>query len=176
MTLRRFGLLLLASSLSFAATPAPTAGPSPEEAFNQLKHLVGRWNGKFSDGRPHSVTYTLTAGGTALLETWALAPGRESLTLYHMDGDDLIATHYCPQGNQPRLRFARGNDPAKLSFAFRDGTNLQVKGRSHQHSFWIRVIGDQSFVRSETYVENGAAPPTPVTADPEEPITYTRAQ
>lgn len=175
MALRRFALLVLVSSLS--AVAARSAGPTPEEAFTQLKRLVGHWNGKFPDGRAHSVSYTLTAGGSVLLETWALAPGRESLTLYHMDGDVLMATHYCPQGNQPRLRFVRGKDPtAKLSFEFRDGTNLQVKGRSHQHSFWIRLIGDNSFVRSETYVENGTAPPNAATADPDEVITYTRSQ
>ncbi|MFI5181491.1 MAG: hypothetical protein ACHQPI_08885 [Thermoanaerobaculia bacterium] len=173
MALRRFALLILVISLSAIAAPEPA--PTPEEAFTQLMHLVGRWTGKFPDGRAHSVSYTLTAGGTVLQETWALAPGRESLTLYHIDGDDLIATHYCPQGNQPRLRYVRGNEPGKLSFAFRDGTNLQVKGRSHQHSFWMKLVGDNSFVRSETYVENGTAPSI-VAAEPEEVIIYTRAR
>lgn len=145
-----------------------------EEAFRQLHSLVGSWEGKFEDGRSHSVSYRLTAGGSVLVETWTLAPGRESMTLYSMDGNNLIATHYCPQGNQPRLQFADGSDPGRLSFVFRDGTNLKVKGKSHQHAFWIRVLGENSFERSETYVDNGSTASAISKAQQGKAIVYTR--
>src|SRR5262245_5708255 len=72
--------------------------------FEQRKTLVGEWQGATAEGRQLSVSYRLTAGGTVLVETWTLGPGRESMTLYHLDRDDLVATHYCPIGNQPSLR------------------------------------------------------------------------
>lgn len=165
-------------SVLIAALPTLLSAAEPDKgaegAFKQLQSLIGSWEGKFEDGRSHSVSYRLTAGGTVLVETWTLAPGRESLTLYSIDGDNLIATHYCPQGNQPRLQLVGGGDPGRLSFEFRDGTNLQVKGKSHQHAFWIKVLGENSFERSETYVDNGSTS-SEIAATPQgKAITYTR--
>ncbi len=146
-------------------------------AFKRLSALVGTWEGKFEDGRAHRVAYRLTAGGTALIETWTLGPTRESLTLYHLDGDALVATHYCPQGTQPRLQLSSATGPAeRLSFVLRDGGSLQVKGKSHQHAFWIELKGIDAFVRSETYVENGSSAAAIANAPADAAVTYTRAR
>ena len=96
------------------------------------------------------------------------------MTLYHLDDSVLIATHYCPQGNQPRLQFVKGDEPNKVSFKFRDGTNLQARNKSHQYAFWIRFLGNKSFERSETYIENGSTPSETTAISPGEAITYTR--
>ncbi len=130
--------------------------PSAAQAFAVLSSLVGAWHGRFPDGREHTVTYRLTAGGTVLVETWTLAPGRESMTLYHLDGDALLATHYCPQGNQPRLRLVAGKDADRWSFELKDGSNLYVPGKWHQHAMWIEVKSKDAFTRSETYFPNGS--------------------
>jgi hypothetical protein len=108
------------------------------------------------------------------VETWTLGPNRESLTLYSTSGSDLMATHYCPQGNQPRLRLVRGGDPATLRFTFVDGGNLDVRGKSHQRAFWMRFDGPDSFTRSETYVENRSTPAEIARTPAEAPITYAR--
>jgi len=163
-------VIILLPIRTFATEPNAT----PEAVFKQLTSLVGSWEGKFPDGRTHSVSYKLTAGGTVLVETWTLSPSRESMTLYHMDGTDLMATHYCPQGNQPRLQFVQGSDPDKISFQFRDGTNLQNKEASHQYAFWIMLLGKNSFARSETYVKNNSTASEIATTSPDEAITYTR--
>jgi hypothetical protein len=85
-----------------------------------------------------------------VVETWALSPTRESLTLYHMDKGALLATHYCPQGNQPRLRLT---DAAadRMAFAFRDVTDLHPATESHQHAFSLRFDGPNRIARRETY-------------------------
>ncbi len=156
-----------------ATAPArPTA--SAAEVFKQLGALVGEWQGTFADGREHRVTYRLSAGGTVLVETWALAPGRESITLYHLDGDQLLATHYCPQGNQPRLRWVPGTDARRLSFVLKDGSNLHVPGGWHQHFMWLELGDANSYRRSETYIENGNTSDQAAKADAGEAIVYTR--
>lgn len=149
------------------------ADETAAEAFATLSKLQGRWEGEFANGRKHSVDYRLSAGGTVLVETWTLGPTRESITMYHLDGDRLLATHYCPQGNQPRLKLVDDGNPARLSFAFVDGGNLQVADGWHQDSFWVEVTGDASYVRHENYVANVPA------TDAEEgevdpPVTYRR--
>jgi hypothetical protein len=153
------------------APAGPDSGVSAAIAFNRLASLLGEWEGKFADGRRHTVSYRLTAAGSVLVETWALKPGRESMTLYHLDGDALLADHYCPQGNTPRLRLSDSSTPDRLSFVFLDGTNLQVKDKAHQHAFWIKLDGPDAFVRSETYVENGS---TDVDTSHDDAVTYTR--
>jgi hypothetical protein len=79
------------------------------------------------------------------------------MTLYALDGERLLATHYCPQGNQPRLVFGGEDAQRRLQFHFVDGSHLHVRGASHQQAFWIRFDDDGSFERAETYVENDTA-------------------
>ena len=108
-------------------------------------------------GRQFLVGYRLTANDTVLVESWTMSPTRQSMTVYHMDGEALIATHYCPQGNQPRLQYSVETSNERLHFAFQDATNLLDPNVAHQHEFWIRRHADGSFARNETYLENGEA-------------------
>lgn len=140
------GILLMASHVS-ADAPAVSAAAS----FDRLRALVGEWRGRTPQGRDIGVSYRLTANGSALVETWTLGRGRESVTIYHMDGDALLATHFCPIGNQPRLALRRASAD-RLDFEFRDATGLDSPTEAHQHSFWIEFQGD-AIVRSETYRE-----------------------
>lgn len=167
--------LLLAFLLAAPSVPASrSAEPVPVPAavaFARLRALQGAWSGTFEGGSaPHRIDYRMSAGDTVLVETWTLRPGRESMTLYHLDGESLLATHYCPQGNQPRLQLSAIETDGTLRFAFRDGSNLGKPDRSHQHAFWLRPVDAATFVRDETYVEDdadalaiaGAAPGTGV--------------
>lgn len=148
-------LLLLASVLALTAVHG--ADPvSPRVAFAQLQTLVGEWEGKTEAGRALKVSYRLTANNTVLIETWTLGPQRESLTLYHMDNESLLATHYCPVGNQPRLRFKEGGSASLFVFEFVSATNLAKPEAAHQHRFEMEFLQANSFARSETYLENGA--------------------
>ena len=132
-----------------APASAPAAVPA-EEAFAQLSKLVGRWRPADRADGSLSIHFYLTAGGTVLVESWERANGKpHSLTLYHRDGPSLIATHYCPQGNQPRLALA-GRDALGLHFTFRDATDLDA-GESHQHDLWLDLTDPNHPVRTEVY-------------------------
>ncbi len=62
------------------------------------------------------------------------APDPDMVTVYHRDGDDLVATHYCSMGNQPRMRASGGSATAKsIRFRFADITNLKPDGDHIQH-------------------------------------------
>jgi len=154
------------------AKQQPTAAA---EAFQRLKTLVGTWEGKLANGRTIPVSFKLTAGETVLVETWRMSPKRESMTMYHLDDDALILTHYCPQGNQPRLKFTSTND-GKMTFKFFDGTNLQNTKASHQHAVWIQIRDDKSFVRSETYVKNGSTAEEIAKEKEGEAVTFFRVE
>ena len=65
-----------------------------EEAFDRLTSLVGEWKGE-QDGIEIRLHYTLTADGSALMEEFRLQKGPVMIAMFTVDGDRLIATHYC---------------------------------------------------------------------------------
>ena len=123
------------------------------DAFDHLCTLIGRWE---DTTHPVTVEYRMTANDSVLVETWNWSETHtEALTLYHLHGETLLATHYCPVGNQPRLGLVPSSLPPTLSFEFLDATHLPDPSVSHCVAFWVRLEGDQVFVRSETYEEDG---------------------
>lgn len=157
--LHRFVIAACVAFLSGCASAAAGTrnGIAPStQAFDVLSTLAGEWEeaAAANGGLRERVSYRLIANGTVLVETWTLRSGHESMTVYYLDGLDLMATHYCPQGNQPRLRLAQIVEGGLL-FTIRDGSNLEREGRSHQHEFWLRADNPNTFRRSEVYVENG---------------------
>ena len=79
--------------------------------FDQMKTLVGEWTGKRGEETMH-VTYRLTANGTVLIETLMPGTPHEMLTVYHLDGSDLMLTHYCASGSQPTMKMKAVKDGA----------------------------------------------------------------
>ncbi|MEO5625415.1 MAG: hypothetical protein ABIQ70_05350 [Dokdonella sp.] len=137
---------------------ASAGQPSAQATFDQLKTLEGNWR---STSGKTTANYQLIANGSSLVETWTMSPTRQSMTVYTMDGDRIIATHYCPQGNAPRLELARTDADGTHFFEFLDGANLRKPGGSHEHAFSVRLDPKGTLVRNETYIANGS------TYDPE---------
>jgi hypothetical protein len=126
------------------------AAVSADEAFADLAQMVGTWRLADKPDSPLRIHFYLTAAGTVLVESWEVRGQPHSMTLYHRDGKGLLATHYCPQGNQPRLTLA-GRDSSGLHFAFRDVTDLDLTSESYQHDLWFDLSQPGYPVRSETY-------------------------
>ncbi|GAB5401891.1 MAG: hypothetical protein Aurels2KO_01220 [Aureliella sp.] len=150
----------LAASCSFAfadenAAKVKPAGAVPAGAvFERLKSLAGEWR-IAKPARSTKVTFEVIAGGSVVVEKWQMSPTRSSMTVYSMDGGQLVFTHYCPQGNAPRLAYSGTGKDGEHRFEFLDGLNLQNPDRSHQHVCWMRFDSDDSFTRSEIYIRNG---------------------
>ena len=152
--LMRFLTASLFLFVSFA-TAAMGGEDDAQQLFARFKTLEGEW--KIAEpARTTSVSFEVIANGSALVEKWIMSPTRTSMTVYSMDGDRLLVTHYCPQGNAPRLVYERTREDGMYYFEFLDGQNLQDAEGSHQHTFWIRFDSENSFTRSETYIKNGA--------------------
>ena len=75
--------------------------------LERLKALAGTWVAADKDGKPTDQVVSVikvTAAGSAVQET--LFPGQphEMVSIYHLDKGDLVMTHYCALGNQPRMK------------------------------------------------------------------------
>ncbi len=132
----------------------PSGVSNALDIFEGLKALVGKWHGTNEEGRPVSIVYEMTANDTALVEDWFFDNGMRALTIYHMDHDTLMAMHYCPIGNQPRLDLIRQDADGLLAFECVSATHLKSKTDPHEHAFDLRINPDGSLYRSETYYED----------------------
>jgi hypothetical protein len=114
-----FALVLCASVATIAVPQEMHMAARTTPAFDQLKTLVGHWEGATSDGKKGEVSYELISGGGVVMER--LHPGNEPemITMYTLEGDRILVTHYCSAGNQPTMQTAPS--PAangKLEFHF----------------------------------------------------------
>jgi hypothetical protein len=143
-------LALFVSNLH-AAAPAPKGDP-----LEALKNLAGRWEGTGMEGKPVKVDYTVTAGGSAVMEQ--IDPGGEHsmVTMYHKDGDRLMMTHFCASGNQPRMRAAAlPADGKTISFSFLDATNLAKPSDGHMVKLVLSMPDTNHLTEEWTYRANG---------------------
>jgi hypothetical protein len=162
MTASLLSLLLLLADPAAAPPPGVTIAAAPAaDAFDRLKALEGSWRIADHPDAPLRIRFSLTAGGTVLVESWERKGAPHSLTLYHRDDAALVATHYCPQGNQPRLVLLLPAGP-ELRFAFRDATDLDA-GESHLHDLAFDLSDPGRIVRSEVYRRGDTAEPSTLT-------------
>ncbi|HPS78133.1 MAG TPA: hypothetical protein PLS53_08265 [Thermoanaerobaculaceae bacterium] len=61
------------------------------------------------------------------------------VTMFHMDKDNLMATHYCTAHNQPRFLATPSADPKIVVFEFKDGTNIRP-GEGHMGHLAITFL------------------------------------
>lgn len=156
---------VLISALAAATLPALTGSRSATEAssdaaraFETFKGLAGVWKGENGKGDPVSITYEVLAADTTVLERFVHG-GEEGpttmLTVYHLDGDDLMLTHYCMAGNQPRMR-AAAYSANEVDFELVDVTGLASPEAGHMHRASYEFHGQDRFATAWTWREAGA--------------------
>lgn len=143
--MRTFFAVLLVTS---GALAAPTD-------FDRLKAIAGEWTTTTASGKPFAIRYGLVSADSVLVETYGVGGGHETLTVFHPDAAKLVATHYCAQGNQPRLRASEATERHWV-FDYWDATNLPDKSASHLVRLELTLSADgKGLVRTETYEEKG---------------------
>jgi hypothetical protein len=64
----------------------------------------------------------------------------DMITMFNMDGDRLLLTHYCQAGNQPRMKASVSPDGKTLTFHFLDATNLTSAQPGHMQRVVFNLI------------------------------------
>jgi hypothetical protein len=143
---------------SEAPTTAPAAPDTPaRRAFERIKRLAGDWQGKSTKGWEERTTFKVIAGGSAVMyTTFDAHPGQTMLTVFHLDGEHLMLTHYCVARNQPRLRATEiSDDGGTVTFTFLDATNLASRDKGHMDKAVFRFAGDDKFTTKWTWYQDG---------------------
>jgi hypothetical protein len=159
-TLAALSVSLAAALASGRPVPSPAVRPSAEEAraaFERIKGLAGTWEGRSTKGWQETLRYQVIAGGSAVLETsFEAHAGEEMATVFHLDGDRLMLTHYCVAKNQPRLEAtAIADGGRRVVFTFKDGGNIPTRDKGHMDSAVYTFDGPDRVTSRWSWYESG---------------------
>lgn len=152
------GAILAGITFADAPTSRPAAPATPAAAaFQRFKSLAGQWIGTSTKGWEEKSTYTVIAGGSAVMHTsFEAHPGQTMLTVFYLDNGELMLTHYCVAGNAPRMRATQIGDGAReITFEFVDGANLPTRDKGHMDKAVYKFADDGRFTTRWTWYQQG---------------------
>ena len=165
MTSRRIVVLGVALAAILGVASGSAGESNAESMFDAIKSLEGNWQGvaeaDSGEGEAQEVPgaihqFQLSAAGTVVMETMNPGTDHEMINMYHIDGDDLMLTHYCAGGNQPSMRLAADkSSPDNLVFDFSGGTNLDPAVDEHIHSAQITLVDDDHLISAWNGYKDG---------------------
>lgn len=150
--------MLLWGPFAFAGEHEHHGKATPTDPrFEFLKSLAGTWTGSEA-----TMEFQVTAGGHAVVEREFVGTPMEMVTVYHMAAGQLVATHYCMLGNQPR--FTASSDSGDNAVAFDcAGTpgNEASHDAEHVHGWAMKLGADGTLHYSAELVKAGQVSEAP---------------
>jgi hypothetical protein len=136
-------MVLMGRGTSVAQTVSqptkPAAQSDAQKAFEKMKPLAGSWQGTIM-GISIKLTIRLASSGTAILHEGNRGDGKppdHEITMFYLDGDRLLATHYCDAGNRPRFEGKLSPDGNTIEFSFLDVAGSTRGGLVKRMAFTI---------------------------------------
>ena len=140
--------------------------PSPEVAamFERLKGLEGTWQQVAVEGDKKmvapagtTVSYRLTSGGSAVIETIFEGQPHEMVTVYYVDNGTLKLTHYCAMGNQPHMVADPPKGDDEVSFTAVSVGNTKSENDAHMHWGALRFV-DANHLQTQWTIQKDGKP------------------
>lgn len=145
-------MVVVTAGLALGMVEPPTA----VERFEQLKSLAGTWVGDTDgDGTDdYEAVYHVIAAGSAVHQTMFPGTAHEMVNVYHLDGDDLLMTHYCAGGNQPHLKMTPVADRGRLEFEWVSVSNLPSLDGHFMGAATIELVDENTIREHWSSFEN----------------------
>ncbi len=154
------GSTLAGCATSSSGVARVAGGPSDAStaAFARLKTLEGQWYSKDDKGQESLASVIkVSSAGSAVVETMFPGEPHEMTNVYTLDGDRVLATHYCAQGNQPRMACTGIARDGSIPFAFESVTNLASSEQTYMGGLTLRQSGNNQLTQEWTSYTNGVA-------------------
>lgn len=159
--------LLATAAVALAQQPPKTAvGQSDaQKAFAKLKTLAGSWEGPVTSfpeqammaGKLAQISLRVTSTGNALMHELTMnGMPDDPITMFYVDEDRLLLTHYCDAGNRPRMVGKLSADGKTLEFDFIDISGSTKYG--HMHHAVFTIIDENHHTEDWTYMLPGDKP------------------
>ena len=154
-------VLMSLSAVAFAQTDMQKS--DAQKSFDQLKTLAGSWEGQITatgtplDGKATQVTLRVTSMGNALMHEMR-GEGRpdDPITMFYVDGDRFLLTHYCDAGNRPRMAGKMTTDGKTVEFDFLDVAGSTQYG--HMHHAVFTTLDPNHHIEDWTFMVEGDKP------------------
>jgi len=142
-----------------------------QKSFDKLKTLAGTWEGHGTTTPPvpdmpdiMRINLDVTSSGNALKHEMMgkaknASPKKDPdhpLTMFYLDGDQLILTHYCDAGNRPRMVARVSPDGNRVEFDFLDVSGSTKYG--HMDHAVFTIIDANHHTEDWTYLMPGDKP------------------
>jgi hypothetical protein len=152
LVLAALSACLLDSSALFAqAHPASQANPALEE----FKSLAGEWEGKDSHGANIHASYEAMSSGV-VMERLQPESGPGMMTMYSLDGDHIVAFHFCSQGNQPVLKTdILSAATGTYNFTIERAYGLKTSGELHMIALLVTISDRDHLTEVWTNLHDG---------------------
>ena len=157
-----FGIVLLSFEVNFVCASDSNEEQvhkmpaiNPPASFDPLKKLVGSWKGTQDspEGKKEvAVEYYLTSAGTALVEKTGPGSEYEMLSVYHGQGDNVVMTHYCAFGNQPKMAMVKSDDSNTIRFSYIDSGTAND---AHMHQLTLKWVSADHLTQEWVFHQNG---------------------
>jgi hypothetical protein len=165
-------VFVLMAATAFAADAASTSRSDAQKSFDKLKALAGTWQGvvttipkmaEMGDMTRMQVSMRVTSRGNALAhEMKAAADGDDPtkydhpVTMFYLDNDRLLLTHYCDAGNRPRMAARTSADGKTIEFDFLDVAGSTQYG--HMEHAVFTIVDDNHHSEDWTFMMPGDKP------------------
>jgi phage tail protein X len=159
-------VLMSLSTMAFAQSVAQT---DAQKSFTQLKTLAGTWQAsvtldppqpEMGNGTLLQVSLRVTSRGNALVHEMHETgkpddPARSDhpVTMFYLDSDRLLLTHYCDAGNRPRMAGKTSPDGKTVEFDFVDVAGSTQYG--HMHHAVFTFLDANHHIEDWTYMMPG---------------------
>ncbi len=77
------------------------------------------------------------------------------VTMYHVDNNRLLLTHYCAAQNQPRMQATVSDDGKTFTFDFIDATNLANPADGHMRKLVLTIQDKDHFTEQWFFAQKG---------------------
>ena len=156
-------VLMSLCSLAFAQSDVQksSVAPVPSEAqksFATMKTLAGSWEGPVTtspqavevEGKPAQILLRVTSRGNALMHDLTIAGIPDNpITMFYLDSDRMLLTHYCDAGNRPRMTGKMSADGKKVEFEFLD---IAGNPQYHMHHAVFTIIDENHHTEDWTFM------------------------
>ena len=162
----------LVSLSTLALAQADGAKSEAAKSFEQMKTLAGTWEGhvttvpamaEMGNDAVTQVSMRVTSRGASMVHEMRDARKADDptkydhpVTMFYVDSDRLILTHYCDAGNRPRMAAHASADGKTLDFDFLDVAGSTQYGHM-QHAAFTIVDADHH-IEEWTYMMPGDKP------------------
>ena len=152
-------LVPMAHAQTPMSQPAKAAAQSDaQKTFEKMKPLAGSWQGTVM-GMSVNIEIRVASSGSAILHEATAGGGRppdHEITMFYVDGDRLLATHYCDAGNRARFEGKVSPDGKTIEFSFLDVAGGTQRGLVKRMAF-IMIDADHHGIELTFIMPDGKA-------------------